>query len=227
MQQWHYHLQQRFIVFLPFIHSWAQCHCLLHESSITQSQVFVKHLSEGVSQKASLWSIQLPLLIFFFGSLPRLLIAQLPEEGLRHLGGVRDVCVHPVCTSLPLSLLQTLDKQPAQALPAVPAARHQPADPPDVRAILAFPEDAAEDITVAVCNPDLPRCHFPLWGDLLCWNLFVLVFWCDSAPWLSKRKKIIWLQDLVKWRLPKKTDHFQHSSRLTLLVTGVLPLILQ
>lgn len=170
----------------------------LHESIITQSQVFVKHFSEGVSQKASLWSLQLPLLIILFISpLPKLLVAQLPEERLPQLGGVRNVCVHSVRARLPLSLLQTLDEQPAQTLPAVPASRHQPADPPDVRSLLAFPEDAAEDVAVALCHPDLPRFLLPLWSDGFCWHIFVLVFGCDSAPWLSKRKKIIWLQHLV------------------------------
>lgn len=128
-------------------------------SIITQSQVFIKHLCEGVSQKASLSSLQLPLLIVFFiiSPLPKLLIAKLPEEDLRHLGGVGDVCVHSVRATLPLSLFQTLDQQPAQALPAIPGACHQPADPAYACSFLAVSKNAADYVPLAVCHPNLTR----------------------------------------------------------------------
>lgn len=188
---------------------WSQliATCSLNESFITQSLVFVKHLSEGVSQKAPFWSLQLHLLIVFISPLPQYLIAQFPEEGLPHLGGEGDVCIHSVCPSLSLPLLQTLDHQPGQALPTVPAARHHPADPADARSPLTLPADTAHDLPLTVRHPHLPRCLFPLWGDLLCWTVFVLFFGSNSASWLKKRSKSHEWKLCNKPRNPRKQAH--------------------
>lgn len=153
----------------------------------TQSQVFVIHFSEGVAQEASLRTLLFQFHIIFITSFhPKLAITEFPEEGFPQLWGVGDVCIHSVCPCLPLSLLQALDKQPTEALPAVPGACHQPANPADARSCLALPEDAAQDISLTLCQPDLPCCLLPLWSDLFCCRLFVLVFGSSSALWLNR-----------------------------------------
>lgn len=122
-----------------------------------------------MSQKAPLWVLQLHLFaIVLISLLPQLQIAQLPKEDLPHLGGVGDMCVDPVSAPLTLFPLQALDQKAAQALPPVPAADHQSADPPDAGPTLAFSEDTTEDVPLAVRHPHLPRCLLPLRGDLLC-----------------------------------------------------------
>ena len=199
-------------------------------SSLHESQVFVKHLREGVSHKASLWLLQLHLLlVFFISPLPELVITQFLEENLPQLRGEGDMCVDSVCSGRPLSLLQTLDQQPAQALPAVPAAGHHPADPPDACSRLTLPEDAAQDLPVALRHPDLSCCLLPLWGDRLCWHLLVLVlflvlvFGSDSGSWLKKRHFIISLQQMlttIKHDLKHKKKHpgqSAHSPSLSVL----------